>query len=507
MSAATALSSTSSVFPAFRLKVEQSRAEFARMESWMLSEEALRLPLDAVEREQERRSREANRLLLQAHIQARGNGDVGPALAVVPKGGDGVVRLHSHRREQVRHVQTVFGEVEIVRAGYGAEGAASVHPLDAALALPQRFYSYELQRRLAKAAVQGPFEEAVERIEEATGVTVPKRSAEEMLKEAAVDFDVFYAERRSPPPQETGPIVVGAIDGKGIPMVKPEKALRVLRRGKGKKANKKRMATVAAVFTQPPRVRTPEEVVESLFRTEPLIADEDDRSVRIRPEHKRIWASLEKTKDEVIAEAGAEMARRDPGRAKKHVVVTDGERALQKRVASLIPKALLILDLLHVMQYLWKAAYVFHTENSPEAAAWVKERALRILRGGVSQVVKGLRQSVTKRRLRGPRRETLLGVAGYFYRNKSRMRYHEYLAAGLPIASGAVEGACRNLINDRMERSGMRWTVKGAEAMVRLRAAYLCGDFEEYWTFHLRKDQERLHSPGRWKPVPAVVVK
>jgi hypothetical protein len=505
MNAAAALQPTSSVVPAFRFKVEQARVEFAGLESWMFSEEALNLPLDEIEREQERRSREVNRLLLQAHVQAREKGDVGPALTVVSPGAENVVRLHTHRREQVRHATTVFGEVEVSRLGYGAEGAASIHPLDEVLALPERTYSYEVQRRLAKAAVQGPFDEAVERVEEATGTVVPKRSAEEVVKDAARDFDAFYAERRVPKPEETGPIVAGAIDGKGVPMVKPEQALRVVRRGKGKKANKKRMATVAAVFTQEPRVRTPEEVVESLFRTGPQVVGGKDRPARTCPEHKRVWASIEKSKDEVITEAGAEMARRDPEGTKTHVALTDGERALQMRVLALLPGVLLVLDLLHVMEYLWKAAYCFHPEGSPEAAEWVKARALRILKGKVSQVVKGLRQSVTKRRMRGPKRKVLLGVARYFYRNRSRMRYDGYLAAGLPIASGAVEGACRNLIKDRMERSGMRWTIAGAEAMLRLRACYLSEDFEEYWPFHVRKDQERLHPAGRWQPAGGVV--
>ncbi len=115
----------------------------------------------------------------------------------------------------------------------------------------------------------------------------------------------------------------------------------------------------------------------------------------------------------------------------------------------------------------------------------------------------GLRQSVTKRRLRGGGRKTLLCVAKYLYRNRAHMRYHQYLAAGLPIASGAVEGACRTLIKDRMERSGMRWTIPEAEAMVRLRATYVSADFEEYWGFHVHQDQARLHPAKRWEPVVA----
>jgi hypothetical protein len=503
MSTSSALSVDVSANSAWRFTVERAHVEQARLENWLLSPEAMALSLSEVEREQENRAREAHRLLLQAHIQARGQGDCGEAIEVQGKEGAGP-RLYTHRREQVRHLQTVFGEVEVARTGYSSPEALSIHPLDAELQVPRRSHSYELQRREVKAAVQGPFDEVVERVEEATGVTIPKRSAEQIVKEAAEDFDAFYAQRQAVDPQRSGPIVVAAVDGKGIPMVKPETALRVVRRGKGKKANKKRMATVAAVFTQEPRVRTPEEVVESLFRTGPR--PEREKPVP-RPQDKRVWASVKKSKAEVLADVAAEVGRRDPQGTKKRVAVTDGERALQLGVQSALKGVLLILDLLHVMQYLWKAAYVFHKEGSPEAQEWVKERALRILKGDVSQVVKGLRQMVTKRALKGSKRKTLLGVAGYFYRNRSRMRYHEYLVQGLPIASGAVEGACKNLIKDRMERSGMRWTIEMAEAMVKLRATYLSDDLEPYWTYHVAQDQHRLHPVGQWRLVPSVVAK
>ena len=202
------------------------------------------------------------------------------------------------------------------------------------------------------------------------------------------------------------------------------------------------------------------------------------------------------------------MRRRDPQKVKKHVAVTDGERALQIRVTRILgPTVILILDLLHVLEKLWKAAYVFHAEGSEAAEDWVRLRALRILQGDVSQVVKGLRQTVTKRHLRGEARKTLRGVAAYFYRNRSRMRYHEYLAQGLPIASGAVEGACKNLVKDRMERSGMRWTEDSAEAMLKLRATYLSDDFDEYWAFHVQQDQARLHPSGQWKVLQGAVEK
>jgi hypothetical protein len=112
---------------------------------------------------------------------------------------------------------------------------------------------------------------------------------------------------------------------------------------------------------------------------------------------------------------------------------------------------------------------------------------LRILFGEVSQVVNGIRQSVTKRRTFGAQPKTLRGVANNLYRNRLGMRYDEYLAKGQPIASCPVEGASKNLLKDRMERSGMRWTETIGEAILQLRAVYLSCDFDSNWPFHIER--------------------
>jgi hypothetical protein len=370
--------------------------------------------------------------------------------------------LYSHRRLGTRALTTVFGTVELVRMGYSRPGVPGFFPLDRALTLPARSFSYELQRCLVKAAVQNPFLDSVQTI------------------------------------AATGTILVAAVDCKGIPMVKPPGVQPTPRLTKGQKANKKRMATVAAVFTRTPWVRTPQQVVESLFRI--ARPTPEDAPVPPRPEHKRVWASLLKSKNAVIQEVAEEMERRDRSASKTHLALTDGERALQIRVDRKL-KVTLILDLMHALEKLWKAAYVFHAEGSLAADLWVLDRTLRIMLGDVGQVVKGIRQSITKRGLSGAGGKTLRGVAVYLYRNRSRMRYDEYLANGWPIASGPVEGACKNLIKDRMERSGMRWTEQMAEAIVQLRAIGLSGDFDHYWQFHIAQDQRRLY-PAVWSVVP-----
>ncbi|MGH9223807.1 MAG: ISKra4 family transposase, partial [Acidimicrobiales bacterium] len=434
---------------------------FWNLERFLSAAASERLGMAEIERGSEQRGREIVRALLQAHLDGRGDGDVGPAIVLAGPGG--AVRL-GHRRSHTRRLLTLFGEVTVTRVGYGAPGHDSVHPLDAELQLPARAYSYEICRRLVRAAVCGPFDEAVALVADTTGVAIPKRSAEQLVLEAAADFNAFYASRATAEVAVgDGEVLVGAIDGKGIPMVKPEGATRTVRLGKGKKRNKKRMATVGAVFAQAPLVRSPEAVVESLF-SHPAQPPEP-RPPRQRPAHKRVWASLLAGKDTFIADVKAEMTRRDPAQDHPWVIVTDGERALQKRVGALFEDVTLVLDLLHVLEKLWAVAYVFHPEGSPQAEAFVRQRALRILSGQVSGVVQGLRQMVTKRQLKGTKAKTLLDVAGYYYRNRSRMRYDHYLSKGWPIASGSVEGACKNLIKDRMERSGMRWTPEMAEAM------------------------------------------
>lgn len=468
--------------------------EFALLQSWLASSSALQLPLHQIESQQQAKGREVQRLLLQTHLQHRGNGDVGSALCIQQQDAE---LLYSHRRLGARSLTTVFGTVELVRMGYSRPGAPSIFPLDRTLALPARSFSYELQRRLVKAAVQNPFLESVQTMAELTGVSVSKRSLEEILPDAALDFDAFYRQR-SPVPA-TGSILVAAVDCKGIPMVKPAAGAQpVLRLTKGQKANKKRMATVAVVFTRAPWVRTPQQVVESLFPTGRR--PRGDAPTPPRPENKRVWASLLKGKTAVIHEVAEEMERRDRSRSKTRIALTDGERALQIQVDRTL-NVTLILDLIHVLEKLWKAAYVFHAEGSLEADLWVLDRTLRILLGDVGQVVKGIRQSITKRGLVGAKRKTLEGVANYLYRNRARMSYDEYLARGWPIASGPVEGACKNLIKDRMERSGMRWTEQMAEAIVQLRAIYLSGDFDAYWQFHIEQDQRRLYPVG-WSVVP-----
>jgi hypothetical protein len=476
---------------------------FSDLESWACSESAMGLSVGQMESEIVARSREAMRLLLQEWIDRKAQEPVlSPGQAVSVPDEEGNVVLLTHRLRRPRQQRTTVGGVEVKRTGYGYPGGTSVYPLDERVQLPEGIYSYPLQEHLVRAAVRGPFAEALRTVEEYTGEKVPKRSLETILERAAEDMEGFYAERAVAPPQETSSIVVATADCKGVPMIaadRPKNASASESDGESGKTGVKRMAVVTATYTVAPRPRTPEEVWESLFRdpnrprAAPAMAAPD-----ARPEGKRVWASLTEGKDAVLKEMAAEVERRDPERTKMRVALTDGERALQTRVLRHLPGVLLILDLMHALDKLWKAAQILFPKGPEQRHAWVRRQSLQVLKGKVSEVVRGMRQSVTKRSLTGKARKELLQAASYLYKNRKHMAYHGYLAQGLPIASGAVEGACKNLVRDRMERSGMRWSLRQAEAMLRLRAVYLSDDFDEYWAFHITREQARLHPEGSW---------
>jgi len=487
------VASTEAVVP---FSLSHFRGAWSEMEDWLLSGGSAGMPLHEVEQEVSRRGREAMRLALQMHLDAYGTGAVGPALTVF--GVEKEASRYVERRKDHTDIETIFGRVEAWRTAYVHEGKASIHPLDEARQLPARSFSYPVQQRVVEEVVRGAYDEGLDSLSRNVGLKICKRSAEQIVRDASIDFDAFYRQRSASAVSPSGPILVASADGKGIPLVKPEGARRVVRRTKGEKANKKKMATVATVFTQVPRVRTAEAVVASLFD------EEAPEQVRVGgPEHKRVWASLEKPREDVFVEIAEEMARRNSHQDKLQVMLTDGDPVLERMSRQYLPKELLvlILDFLHVSERLWQAGHAFYGEGTEEAVGWVRKHALMILRGEVSQVIKGMRQSVTKRGLKGERAKAVLKGAAYFYRNRHRMRYDIYLALGLPIASGAVEGACRHLVKDRMERAGMRWVIPGAEAVLKMRALKLSGDFDTYWQFHIQQDQQRLYGNRTWEPV------
>ena len=178
--------------------------------------------------------------------------------------------------------------------------------------------------------------------------------------------------------------------------------------------------------------------------------------------------------------------------------MVDGEENqlsyIHKQLASCNLEATIVLDFIHVLEYLWKASYCFHEAGSEKAEQWVAEKALQILRGKSAEVGAGMRRSATRQNLSQANRKAVDRCADYLKNNRPYLKYNEYLSAGYPIASGVIEGACRHLINDRMSITGARWGLKTAEAILKLRSLRSSGDLEDYWEFHKQQEWKRNHA-------------
>ena len=188
-----------------------------------------------------------------------------------------------------------------------------------------------------------------------------------------------------------------------------------------------------------------------------------------------------------------EVSHRDPNETKTVVAIMDGEVKLRQLQEQVLSGAIGILDIWHVMEYLWKLAYCFHKEKSDEAQVFV-DRSLRgILEGRTSRVLGGIRQKMTKGKLSKKCRENVEKYLNYLAARKVYMKYDEYLAAGYPIGSGVIEGACKHLVKDRMEGSGMRWRITGAQSILSLRAIYLNDDWSAFWNHRIATEQAQKY--------------
>jgi hypothetical protein len=435
-----------------------------------------------------RMGRESVGLFLHLH----GDGDVGETVSL-PNGQEYQRLEELHQRRYV----SIFGEFQLRRVVYGSGEKQKIEfaPLDNRLQLPERVFSYVLQDWDQSLCVEEAFREAKSTIGRILGLNQSVDSLEQMNQEMATGATNFMLTR--PTPVEEGEIVVASADQKGIVLRRTaNNPAPKAHRSKGEKASLKRMATVATLYTVDRYRRTAEEVVAALFRDAP-----EPTRQRPQPQHKEVWGSLPRNEkpgsgiDAAFAWMVGGLHLR--GRLKKDkpiVFLSDGQKALWEARNDWLPERVVdILDLLHVTPRLWQAAHVFYKEGSQEAEDFVRERLLQVLQGQVVDVIRGLRKLATWRGVAGSKKKTLDGVCGYLKANRERMRYGEYLREGYPIASGVVEGACRHLVKDRMERAGMHWTVAGAQAMLDVRSIYISGVWDEYQSHRIESETKRLY--------------
>ena len=201
-----------------------------------------------------------------------------------------------------------------------------------------------------------------------------------------------------------------------------------------------------------------------------------------------------------MASVFAEADRRDPARQRTWIALADGNvhqlDRIRAEAAARHITIVIICDFIHVIEYLWTAAWSFFPEASPDAGPWVRGHAAAVLDGHATAVAAAIRAAAATGGLSKAKRQAAAKTAGYLDVKAPYLDYPKALAAGWPISSGVIEGTCRHLVKDRMDITGARWGIATAEAILKLRALHANGHFDAYWTHHLQRERERNHGPS-----------
>jgi hypothetical protein len=467
--------------------------------------------LDAMEGLVAGRGRDLLRGVVQLSLDAQAEHEV--RLPQVT-GGDGVRRARAERGHS-RPVVTRLGEVVVRRIGYrsGIKGVLSLFPRDAVLNLPPCGYSWGLQRLAEMFCRSGSYEQAHEFVLAAAGVAIGKRQLEQIVVAAAADAERFYRDRvrdQGAPAgagEEEGslpPLAISA-DGKGVAMLPearrrrtraPEQRVRTFgkRAGTGEKKGCKRMAETGAVFdvaVPDGPARTPEQVMRP----------EGGTGGKKPPRAENRWYTCDITagRDVTIGKVFDEADRRDPGHARTWIALVDGDNyqlgLVQAAAAARGITLAIVIDFIHVLEYLWKAAWCFHPPRDPAMEDWVTAQGLDILHGRTGDVIARIGQLAEEHPPRpgGEHAKIIRKTLSYLQNKQAFMDYPRALANGWPIATGVIEGACRHLVQDRMGITGARWGLQGAQAILWLRAIAASGDTGAYWTWHIAQEHQRNH--------------
>lgn len=439
---------------------------------------------------------------MKLFLQLQGDGDLGPT--VTTEEGTTLRRSPAPVR---RPLQTVFGRFDIEAYVYarGPKKRIELRPVDARLQLPDSYASYLFEELAQYFCVGEAFAPGRETMARVFGQSVSVETLERINRRVGLQAEAYLDELAAPPAAEEGELLVLTGDGKGVPLIQADAKRVPLFDGELRRGNR-RMATLAAVYSVDRFERSKEDVLAALFRERD--GAHPDRPKRPEPTARQLTARFATERDlgegpQMISgaiEAFSWAARRvaDRHRADQPLIcLMDGQPSLWDAAdAALDPdlseSKIEILDLLHAAKYVWDAAKVFHSQRE-HREAFARERLDRLLSGEVQSVITGLRRMATTRNLRGEKRTTIDTVCRYFEHNQHRMHYDQYLRAGYPIATGVIEGACRHLVKDRMERSGMRWSLSGARAMLHVRCVHQSSHHSAFYRQRIHQEQTTLH--------------
>jgi hypothetical protein len=465
--------------------------------------------LDDVERGVFARVLALGKTAVELFLQAQGDGDLGPSVTAE----DGTVLARSDT-PLPRPLRTIFGEHVLQAYVYapGSKQKIALRPIDARLNLPAGKASYLLQEFSQLFCVEKAFRVGSRQFETVFGQQLSVDVLEDINRAMGQQAERYLEALPAPPADDEGELLVTTADGKGVPLVR-EDAQQVPAFEKKERPGNRRMATLGCVYTVDRHVRTPEQIVAALFRDD-TVPQPPARPEPCGKHYRAYFAEPAATSGQALPSAyftWAWIAQEVTARRQSEqplLRLMDGQPSLWEAsdacLDSLVEdledlrgaqRLVDILDIIHVSGYVWKAAKAFHAHKEHQEA-FAQDRLLRILRGEVSGVITGLRRMASQRCLKGAALKAVTTACNYFEKNAARMRYDEYLAAGYPIATGVIEGACRHVIKDRMEQGGMRWTLAGAEAMLNVRAVLASSAADDFACWRQAEEAKRVH-PNR----------
>jgi hypothetical protein len=448
--------------------------------------------------------RDVLKQVLQDHLDARAAAE--PRLAEVT-GADQVERRRAERGH-ARLLATTLGPVEVTRIAYRAPAVSNLHPADAWLALPDGLYSYPLQEAAVHQSVTGALREARDGLARMIGTRIGTQQLMRITVQAARDVRDFYQRHLAVAPATSGgehtprDLLVLSIDATGINMIdsglreaaptravgpQPPSAQLACR----ERAGRTRMAVVTALYDAAPAVRSPADI---------LPTDAAQRAAR-RPgpkaRNREVNASVVDSTTPMTTRLFDRAQQRDPNHRRRWIVLVDGNNHQIDRIRSEADahgvQVDIIVDFVHILEYLWKAAEDLHP-TQPGRTAFVARAARDLLEGHPGRVILDLNSHLDALTQAGATAPGLKRCIDYLTAKQPYLIYHIALTMGWPIATGVIEGTCRYLVKDRMDITGARWSLPGAEAVLLLRAVITNGDFPAYWTYHLQQEHHRTHT-------------
>ena len=422
----------------------------------------------------------------------------------IPNVSPEITYKNTGKRE--RKYLSLFGPLAIKRPSYWSKGLGQFQKLDEYLKLPPGIYwSYNIQELVGENSSETDYRESVRMMNALLDLGLSGKSSERNVERLGDYVEGFYG-LGSFQTEEEGICFSAGFDGKGVPKIKPSKEIRGNpkdRLQRGEKRGVKQMATVSVTSSFTPQQRTADSIIIGLMGKEKTGADKDEAQLKDNNKtdnrlHKNIHRRGFLANQEMAIEYGIQNIKsRITNPKSRFIVPIDAGIGLEEKVLSCVKKYKLkskfdgiILDIVHVSEYVWDAATAIFGEKSKLRREWVKEVLNDLLESKTNKVITDLQLNYDKTDLSDNKKEQIKKAITYFTNHQHKMDYKWFLKKGYPISSSIVESTCKHLVKDRMEQSGMRWSSPGAQNMLDLRAIKINGDMSQFMDFVIQQDRK-----------------